>query len=315
MGTVLEIVVTAKDRRTALGATQAAAAAVDGAELRLSTWRRDSELARLNDARPGVWVALSGELASDLGAALHWWRETGGAFDPGVGSLVRAWDLRGRGRVPESSVMVKARAASGAEHLEIADGRARRLQPGVILEEGGFGKGAALCDGAAAALAAGAMCVILDFGGQVEVRGECGDHQIDLADPSDRDGVIATLALNGGSIATSGNSERAVTVEGIRYGHLLDPRGGRPVADWGSVTVWTPDPVAADCLATALFVMGPEQGARWLGEHHDIEAVFAVVEADGVASLRATAGLRGRLTTDRPVQWLSHQDQQPGSFR
>jgi len=203
--------------------------------------------------------------------------------------------------------MVEARAASGAEHLEIADRRARRMHPGLILEEGGFGKGAALRDGASAALAAGAMCVVLDFGGQVEVRGECGDHRIALADPSDRDRVIATLAFNGGSIATSGNSERAVTVEGVRYGHLLDPRGGRPVDDWGSVTVWTADPVAADCLATALFVMGPEQGGRWLGEHDSIEAVFAVVEADGTPILRATAGLRRRLTTHWPVQRL-HQD-------
>ncbi|MFV2072523.1 MAG: FAD:protein FMN transferase, partial [Thermoanaerobaculales bacterium] len=156
MGSVLEMVVWAADRKTALEASQAAVAAIDAAELRLSTWRSDSELARLNDSPPGVWEPLSAELASDLQSSLDWWRATGGAFDPGVGSLVRAWDLRGRGKVPEPAEILKAHAASGAGRLEIAEGRARRSLPGLILEEGGFGKGVALRDGASAARAAGA---------------------------------------------------------------------------------------------------------------------------------------------------------------
>ena len=295
MGGVLEVAVKAEDRETALEASQACVLAVDAAERRLSTWRDDSELALLNRTEPGEWAPLSPELARDLGAALHWWRATGGAFDPGVGSLVRTWDLRGRGRVPDPQELAVARAGTGARYLEIDGRRARRLLAGLILEEGGFGKGVALRDGARAAMAAGAVCVVLDFGGQVELAGDCADHEITIADPLDRSQGVATLHLREGSIATSGNSERGITVEGIRYGHLLDPRSGRPAADWGSVTVLAEDPVAADCLATALYVMGPEDGAAWLEEQPGLEAVFAVVGDGGGVRLHATPGLRAIL--------------------
>ena len=295
MGSVLEVAVKAEDRETALEASQACVLAVDAAERRLSTWRDDSELARLNRTEPGQWEPISLELARDLGAALNWWRATGGAFDPGVGGLVRAWDLRGRGRVPDPQELAVARVGTGAEHLEIDGRRARRLLAGLILEEGGFGKGVGLRDGARAALAAGAVCVVLDFGGQVEMAGDCSEHEITIADPLDRSKGVATLRLRRGSVATSGNSERAVVVDGERLGHLLDPRSGRPAADWGSVTVLAQDPVAADCLATALYVMGPEDGAAWLEERPGLDAAFVVVGDGGGVRLHATPGLRAIL--------------------
>jgi thiamine biosynthesis lipoprotein len=72
-----------------------------------------------------------------------------------------------------------------------------------------------------------------------------------------------TLRLRSGSVATTAQSERYVDVGGERYGHVLDPRTGRPVPALGSVTVVAADPVVADILSTALFVMGPEAGRRW----------------------------------------------------
>jgi thiamine biosynthesis lipoprotein len=139
MGTVLEMTVSARDRGTALAASQSILDAVDGVELRLSTWREDSELSRFNQSASGTEISLSPELEADLREVRRWWSATGGAFDPGVASLVEAWDLRGRGRTPSDSELAVARAASGFEHLVLGSRAGARSTAGVGREGGGVG--------------------------------------------------------------------------------------------------------------------------------------------------------------------------------
>jgi thiamine biosynthesis lipoprotein len=171
---------------------------------------------------------------------------------------------------------------------------ARLEQAGFGIEEGGFGKGIALRSAVAAALDAGAECVVLDFGGQVSMNGSCGATWVDIAHPDDRHRGLARLEIGAGSVATSGNSERGLVIDGVRHGHILDPRSGRPVVDWGTVTVVADDPVTADCLSTALYVMGPRQGIEWLRNRPEVDAVF--IERSGEDKfITATAGLQGRL--------------------
>jgi len=300
MGTVLEMTISARDRGTALAASQSLLDAVDGVERRLSTWREDSELSRFNRSVPEIEVSLSEELEANLREARRWWSATGGAFDPGVASLVEAWDLRGWGRTPSDTELAAAREASGLEHLVLTSGAGARTSADFGIEEGGFAKGIALREAAAAALAAGASCVVMNFGGQIEVAGGCGKRWVEIADPRRRNESVARLLIESESVATSGNSERGLVVEGVELGHLLDPLSGRPVPSWGAVTVVATDAVAADCLATALYVTGPDLGAEWLREHTGIEAVF--VEGSGMTTqLTATAGLRGRLVTSEGI--------------
>ena len=302
MGTTLQIAVVARDRATALAASESAVRAVATADARLSTWSRGRELDTLNHAPPGTWLPLSPELVRDLEAAGHWWRESEGAFDPGVASLVAVWDLRGAGRVPLSGELEQARQSAGFGHLEVEAGRARRLDGAFGLDEGGFGKGVALGDAARAALAAGATCVELDFGGQLLISGECEVRIVAVADPRDRDLVVATLHLRSGSVATSGASERFVEVDGEILGHILDPRTGRPAPNWGSVTVIADDPVVADCVATALFVMGPKLGLAWAEQRTDFEAVFAVIAGNEIV-LSSTTGFSGLSEQMKPHEY------------
>ncbi len=177
---------------------------------------------------------------------------------------------------------------------------------GLRIEEGGFGKGAGLRDALAAARSHGAACAILDFGGQVAVGGACSDTTIAISNPDDRHLELASLTLETGSAATSGLNQRFFTVNGVRHGHILDPRSGRPVDDWGAVTVIAADPLDADCVSTALYVMGPDSGVTWAANHPEIEAIFAENTAGGLR-LRATAGLRDRLSTpsDLAVEWIA----------
>lgn len=296
MGTRLVVAVEADKRSTALEASEAALDAVAAVESRLSTWRDDSELSKLNGAAPGTGVALSRELEADLREARYWWSATDGAFDPGIAPLVEIWDLRGSGRVPSDAELDVTRTASGLEFLVLEPGVARLAKAGFGIEEGGFGKGIALRSAVAAARDAGAGCVVLDFGGQISMNGSCGAAWVEIAHPDDRHRGLARLEMGVGSIATSGNSERGLNVDGARHGHILDPRSGRPAVDWGTVTVVTEDPVTADCVSTALLVMGPKQGVDWLRGRPDIDAVFVERSGD-TTEMTATAGLVGRLET------------------
>lgn len=305
MGTLLALEVEAADRGTALRASEAAVRALETVEARLSTWRDDSELARLNRAPVGVSVHVSPELASDLALARAVSRRTAGAFDPGVGELVEAWGLRTGGRRPEPAEVERALACGGLASLEldVAGQTAARRHPGLRIEEGGFGKGVGL-DAALAALAAGgATRARLDLGGQVAVLGP-GPFAVELAHPAERGRAVLQIEIATGSLATSGNAERGIEVDGERLGHLLDPRNGRPVADFGSVTVWAASAAEADALSTGLYVLGPERALDLAAELPDVEVCVLETTADGLRA-RMSPGLARRARTLDPALAIS----------
>ncbi len=296
MGTSLTVEVAAPDRARALAASEAAVRAVEAAERRLSTWKSDSELAAVNAAVPGVAFPVSPALRRELAAARACAADTEGAFEASVGPLVAAWDLRGAGRVPPADVLREARAGVGADGWRLVQAGVVRNHGAVQLEEGGFGKGAAL-DAARDALRAGdADSAVLDLGGQVLAMGTAVD--VPLAHPAQREVAVATFSIDGGSLAVSGNSERGLRVDGRAVGHILDPRTGMPAPFTGSVAVWVPGGTAAalraDCLATAFFVHGPAATQRLLVRMPDVHVLFLEPVADGVR-IRSFGPHAGRL--------------------
>jgi thiamine biosynthesis lipoprotein len=312
MGTELDVKVEAASRAAALDASEAAVRALEAAEVRLSTWREDSELARLNRAPVDTPVALSPLLAAELRGVQHWWMETGGAFDPGIGRLIAAWGLRTGGRIPTQEEREQARAGGGLAGLDLAgDGRAVRRRSGLRIEEGGWGKGAGL-DAAITALRAEghARAAVLNLGGQVAVYGEKTAWTIPIADPRDRQRAVVALTITSGSIATSGNSEHGFERDGVRYGHLLDPATGEPARDFGSLTVWAPGALAADCLSK-LYVLGPDGALAWARAHRDVEILILEPLAGGLRA-RATAGWRGRLKALVPELEVEIESRAPG---
>ena len=106
------------------------------------------------------------------------------------------------------------------------------------------------------------------------------DWTVPVAHPARRAEPAAWLHLRDRSASTSSQSERFITVGGKRLGHILDPRTGKPVPAWGSVTVVAEDPAAADAVSTALLVLGPEAGAKWAERREDMGVLF-LIERDG----------------------------------
>lgn len=300
MGTTLTVVVEGPPRERGLELAEALVAEVAATEARLSTWREDSELAEFNRSTPGVLVSLSLPTWRALSDSLRCATETGGAFDPTIAPLVEVWGLRTGGRRPADAEIEAARAKVDYKRFDVAaPGRtAVRNHDAVRIEEGGFGKGAALAEALRVAREqAPEAAVRLDLGGQLAWTGQRQSVVVGIADPRnrERDALEVVIDRPEGSIATSSNSERAVTVDGERIGHLLDPRTGRPAPDFGSASSIGASPTLADCRATGLFVLGPEGARRKIGgAESQGDNVLLVVEGERLRAL-VSPRLEGRV--------------------
>ena len=304
MGTELRLEVEATDRMTALRASERALRAVERAESRLSTWRDDSEVAQFHRGPAGTPVMIGEDLAAELSEAARWHAATGGAFDPALGALIEAWGVRAGGRAPSRAELDLARAASGWRLFRLEGRALTRLHDRVRIEEGGFGKGAALDAARRALEEGGATAARLDFGGQLLVLG--APRSADLAHPHDRTRAVVRLRIDGGSLSTTGNSERGLTLGGGRRSHVLDPRTGEPAPDWGSVAVLAESALAADCLSTGLYVLGPDAALRFASAHRGIEVVVLEIES-GRCRARVSAGLDGRVESLSPEILIEHE--------
>ena len=302
MGTTLDLLVRMKYREGALAASEAAFAEIRRVEALLSTWKSGGELWRVNEGASGAPVAVSPELVEVLTTDFAWISRTQGAFDPTIAPLIRAWDLRGKGRIPTAPELAAARAASGARHFRIAAAAGAastvtRLSGDAGIDEGAWGKGYALELAARDLRKAHVESAVLDLGGQVlAVGSDTGERpwRVPVAHPRDRSRTVVELGLADLSASTSGNSERGRTVGGRRIGHILDPHTGEPAADFGSVTVVSPSAWIADILSTALFVLGPEKGLA-LSERLRAEGVanevLFLVERGGALDALSSPGL------------------------
>lgn len=281
MGTRLVVEAEAGAREQALAASEAALRAVEAVEARLSVWREDTDVSRINAARPGVRVPVGLETAADLRWAFALAEVVDGAFDPTAGPLVAAYGLRAEPRWPDDATRRAAVAEVGCALFDVGEAAVTRLRAGAALDCDAFGKGVALDRALAAATAAGATRVWFDFGGQVMSGGSgAAATEVAIADPDDRSRVLRSVRLPPGwSAATSGNGERRAAAGdgagGRPLGHLLDPRTGLPARDFGSVTVLASSAALADAAATALFVLGPEHGPAAAGRL-GVRATFAV---------------------------------------
>jgi thiamine biosynthesis lipoprotein len=295
MGTRARLVAWASNRAEGMATLERALRVLEHTEAELSTWRDDSVISRLNRQAIGTGFELPHALCETFAALYEWHAATAGTFDPAIGRITDAWGIHAGGRVPPEPILREARAASGLDTLTF-DAAACRVtrRTDVRLDVGGFGKGEAL-DRVSRQL--GDAAWMIDLGGQVSVHGSPDGRpwQVAVAHPRDRERALFELHLSGGSVSTSGGSERDLTVNGRRIGHILDPRSGQPAAFDGSVVVWHERGLVSDILSTALYVMGPDAGLEF-AERRGIAACFLAPTSNGIVRIRATRAFRSLLS-------------------
>ncbi|WP_244635562.1 FAD:protein FMN transferase [Chthonobacter albigriseus] len=265
-----------------------AVGAVDG---QMSTWKPDSDLMRLNRAAVGYWHDVPANLAVVLAAALRIGRASSGAFDIGVGRLVADWGFGAHaGRVDG---LAGTSGPLGIDTLEIdgAGRRVRKLAP-MSLDLSGIAKGFGVDELAGVLDEAGIGSFLVGIDGEMRARGRKPDGgawslAVERPEP-DRRSVHSVVELEDCAIATSGDYRHVRETGDGRISHTIDPRTGGPSRNAvASVTVLAPTAMVADAMATALMVLGPDEGTA-LAEQHGLDALFILRGADGAFQERST---------------------------
>jgi len=244
----------------------AAEAEVGRIEARYSRYRAESELARINRvAAAGGATDVDSETAGLIAYAKACHASSAGAFDITSGLLRQAWDFS-MARLPAQAVIDALLPRIGLDKVTLADGRLAFARAGMELDLGGLGKEYAADRAAEVCCEHGARYGFVDLGGDIRVIGPQADGQpwrIGIRDPRDGEAVVAEVALSSGALATSGDYERSIEVDGVRYCHILDPRSGWPAHGLSSVTVISDHCLVAGSLATSAMLKG-RSGAAWL---------------------------------------------------
>lgn len=259
MGTRCHLRLCAHSQLLAEAAAQRAIDEVRRLEAKYSRYRADSIVSRINAAAgTGERIAVDPETAGLLRFADTLFATSEGHFDITSGILRRVWDFKAA-RVP-SDADVAALLPDIGWDLADWDGDSLALRrPGMEIDFGGFAKEYAADRAAAMLHEAGIAGGTVNLGGDVSVVGPHPNGQpwkIGIAHPRDTGGVIASIDLGHGALATSGDYERSFEVDGRRYCHILDPRTGWPVTHWRSVSVVGPACLAAGALTTLAMLMG-----------------------------------------------------------
>jgi len=291
MGTLVEISATGHDGLELHRAIEAAFAEMERLEQQLSPQVATSEVARLGNVAE---LEVSTETREVVAAGLEVARRSRGAFDLTLGRLVKLWDVNGlRLHVPKAEAIHAALEGIGPQALELQGTKIVKRQVELQPELGGVAKGYAVEAAARKLRNAAVTSAAVNAGGDMALVGypQQRDWRIGIRHPRHAEELLATLVLPGGAVVTSGDYERYFEVQGVRYHHLFDPRTGYPAQGCQSVTVWAGDATLADALATAAFVLGPEQGLTLLRDWREVEGLL--VAADG--SVQYTPGLEGRI--------------------
>ena len=217
---------------------------------------------------------------------------TEGAYDPTILPVVRLWDFDTGGRLPSPEAL--ASAVSLVDYTAVRVTGALALAPGQQVDLGGVGKGAVVDLIADHLAGQGIERFLVEAGGDLLVAGlKPGERpwRIWIQHPRTAEAALAILEIGAAgerrAVVTSGDYERSLEVDGVRYHHILDPGTGWPARASVSVTVIAARAAEADALATGLFVAGPA-GLRWFDGDAGVQALV-VTEADGELRAHATA--------------------------
>jgi thiamine biosynthesis lipoprotein len=265
MGTWCQLVFTAPSRAAGDFFVQEAIDWVTAFESRYSRFLPDSLISAINNAAGKSWVEVDPETEQLLALCNELFFYTRGAFDPTALPLLKLWNWKANPpSIPTDAAVVQARSLTGWNKVQRKSGAVFLPVPGMSLDLGGIGKEYAVDRVLQIAQEHGLQAALVDFGQDLRVHGLPADKpawHIGLDDPRKPGECWASLAVRDRAVATSGDYLRHFTHNGRRFGHIIDPRNGEPVANGClAVTVLAPTCTIAGVLSTTAFILGPREG-------------------------------------------------------
>lgn len=253
----------------------------------MSTYDPQSELSQFNASPSTDWYDVSQETATVVAAALEVAERSHGAFDPTVGKLVKLWNFGSGPRteeLPSDEDVEAALARVGYKQIDVrlTPPGLRKTHAEVELDLSAIAKGYAV-DALDTLLSEnGYEQTMVEIGGEVRVSGrKHGQNwKLGVERPAlDERSLLATVELQDEALATSGDYRNYFVHASVRYSHTIDPRTGRPVThQLASASVVDPSCMTADAWATAMMVLGPQEGLR-LAEQQQMPVLL--IERDG----------------------------------
>ncbi len=278
MGTYVRVVIYA-DEKIAEEAINAAFARMEEIDRIATTWDSEGEAFKLNQT--GYSDTPSDELLELLSLSLDYSKLTDGSFDITVQPLLDLWEYNPDAdkqfwELAESTQKVeinKALKLVGTDQIIIEDNAISFKEEGTKITLGGIAKGYAVDEALEVLEDMGIKYALVDAGGDIGTIGSKPDNElwgIALVNPDDTSEYLVDFKIEDKSVATSGNYERYFDPE-AEVGHILNPKTGYSAIGSISVTIIAENCTQADALATAVFVMGPEDGMRLVESLDDVE--------------------------------------------
>lgn len=250
-----------------------------------SDYIADSEISLFSESsHEKKFQKLSHELFHVLKFSKDLAEKTNGAFDPTLGRLSRLWRIsRFRETLPSRKMLDNAMESKGFQflHLRYDTKEAKLLKSGMVMDLGGIAKGYAADRMLEILKGKGLDRCLIDAGGDLilgaKPRGKKG-WEIDIG--GNKHPELPVLSLEKCAVATSGDSEQFVEIEGKRYSHIMNPKTGLGLQNMTQVTVVAANGMTADSMATACSVLGVSKSKAIFSQENNFEAYFIIQQPD-----------------------------------
>ncbi len=306
MGTAVNLTMVC-DMKEAGPAAGAAFGEIERIEKLMSPVRPESDVYRLNHEGAAGPVAVSKETYDLIKRAAEISGETDGYFDITFAALEPLWNYKDKNFIPPSSGIVASMLPLvGSRNIIMQPDRmsVSFARPGMKVGLGAIAKGYAVKKGVEALKKNGIRAGIVDAGGDLQVFGKkfLSPWVTGLRHPR-KESILLTIELNDmDAIATSGDYERFIMRNSVRYHHIIDPHTGFPAKGLISVSVISRSAVLSDAFATAIFVMGLDKAREFLQRHGEIDVILI----DEKVNLYVSRRLSERITLleKKKMEWL-----------
>jgi thiamine biosynthesis lipoprotein len=268
MGSPCELQLYAKDKAQFEHVAQNVVKDLVRLEGKYSRYRADSFLSKINHcAAQGKSIEVDAETAHLLNYAQTCYEQSDGLFDITSGALRRVWIFnKDKPTLPKQKDIEAVLALVGWDKI-VWDGAVLHfLLAGMEVDFGGIVKEYAADRVAALCSSMSISNGIVNLGGDIKIIGPHVDSSpwhIGIRDPKDKNFVSSVVQLHSGAMASSGDYERCIDIDGKRYGHILNPKTGWPVQHFASITVISDFCVLAGSAST-IAMLKEKEGIAWL---------------------------------------------------
>lgn len=279
MGTRFEITVVAQNEDIGYININEAIAEITRIENIISSWNPDSETSLINKNAGIRPVKVSAELFGLIERAKRISEITDGAFDVSYASLDKIWKFNGEmKKLPSNTEVSKSISKIDFKKVVLDKGESTVFlkETGMKLGFGAIGKGYAADKTKELLMSKGVLGGIINASGDLTTWGTKNTGEkwmVGITHPLDKNKVFSWLPIIESSVATSGNYEKYIVINGEKYSHIIDPRTGYPSKGVKSVSVFAKNAELCDALATAVFIMGRDSGIHMINQLPGVEVV------------------------------------------